>query len=453
MIGNGSSFMPGPPLIAAAAGLNDSPLEFKNSQAGGLQQQQHMSSSSGASPMDLEIKDGGVGKVGSVSTGRTIKLDGIEMKSRLFDKLEGIRNGEEKSGLTQQSELLYNGVVGVPQNFMMMSSMMMDPAMLGIQQFPIFGQLSQLQQHPSQPQSTTQGQSPALAPQPSGQCTDSSSGPLKELISCKSCTLFPPNPSAPPPTTRERPFGCRTVFVGGLPESITEDIIREVFDRCGEITTLRLSKKNFCHIRFMFEASVDSAIYLSGYRMRIGNHTDTANCGRLHVDFAQARDDQYEWECRQRQLQREQRHRERMERDRLRPLSPPPVVHFTDHEAVTVCEKLKGDDSFAKAVQVLITWLERGDCSKKNSNTFYSMIQSTNSHVRRLSGEKGGYDQELQKARELYKKQLQSMMVQCKYLQRSSFCLIYNFDFPNMFSICVVSWCVLQLPYDLLIIL
>lgn len=111
--------------------------------------------------------------------------------------------------------------------------------------------------------------------------------PVKEIIHCKSCTLFPPNPNAPPPTTRERPPGCRTIFVGGLPENITEDIIREVFERCGEITTLRLSKKNFCHIRFLFEASVDAAIFLSGYRIRIGSNTDPPNTGRLHVDYAQ----------------------------------------------------------------------------------------------------------------------------------------------------------------------
>lgn len=137
----------------------------------------------------------------------------------------------------------------------------------------------------------------------------------KEIIHCKSCTLFPPNPNAPPPTTRERPPGCRTIFVGGifnlfrlyivhklkiniklitckyyhvgLPENITETIIQEIFERCGEITTLRLSKKNFCHIRFVLESSVDAAIYLSGYRVRIGSSGDPANTGRLHVDFAQ----------------------------------------------------------------------------------------------------------------------------------------------------------------------
>lgn len=80
------------------------------------------------------------------------------------------------------------------------------------------------------------------------------------------------------------------VFVGGLPENMTEEIITEIFERCGEITTLRLSKKNFCHIRFVYEASVDAALFLSGYRIRIGSSTDPANSGRLHVDYAQVKD-------------------------------------------------------------------------------------------------------------------------------------------------------------------
>ncbi|XP_022904307.2 ecto-NOX disulfide-thiol exchanger 2 isoform X1 [Onthophagus taurus] len=261
---------------------------------------------------------------------------------------------------------------------------------------------------------------PMMAPDPNIIPTEPSIiiNPVKEIIHCKSCTLFPPNPNAPPPTTRERPPGCRTVFVGGLPENMTEEIITEVFERCGEITTLRLSKKNFCHIRFVYEASIDSAIFLSGYRIRIGSNNDPPNTGRLHVDYAQARDDQYEWECRQRQLQREQRHRERMEEERLRPPSPPPVVHYTDHEASAVSEKLKQDDTFTKAVQIVITWLERGDCSKRNANTFYSMIQSTNSHVRRLLNEKTQYEDELMKAREIMKGRMQGILLQFSQIER-----------------------------------
>jgi len=68
----------------------------------------------------------------------------------------------------------------------------------------------------------------------------------------------------PPPSTRECPPGCKTVFVGGLPENATEELVREVFDPCGEIIALRRSKKNFCHLRFSEEFMVDKAMYLSG---------------------------------------------------------------------------------------------------------------------------------------------------------------------------------------------
>ena len=45
--------------------------------------------------------------------------------------------------------------------------------------------------------------------------------PVKNQLNCKTCVLVPPNRMAPPPTTRERPLGCRTIFVGGLPENVT----------------------------------------------------------------------------------------------------------------------------------------------------------------------------------------------------------------------------------------
>lgn len=45
--------------------------------------------------------------------------------------------------------------------------------------------------------------------------------PMKNPLHCKTCVLVPPNRLAPPPTTRERPLGCRTIFVGGLPENVT----------------------------------------------------------------------------------------------------------------------------------------------------------------------------------------------------------------------------------------
>ncbi|XP_040600537.1 ecto-NOX disulfide-thiol exchanger 2 isoform X2 [Mesocricetus auratus] len=235
---------------------------------------------------------------------------------------------------------------------------------------------------------------------------------VKEIIHCKSCTLFPPNPNLPPPATRERPPGCKTVFVGGLPENGTEQIIVEVFEQCGEIIAIRKSKKNFCHIRFAEEYMVDKALYLSGYRIRLGSSTDKKDTGRLHVDFAQARDDLYEWECKQRMLAREERHRRRMEEERLRPPSPPPVVHYSDHECSIVAEKLKDDSKFSEAVQTLLTWIERGEVNRRSANHFYSMIQSANSHVRRLVNEKAAHEKEMEEAKEKFKQALSGILIQ-----------------------------------------
>lgn len=69
---------------------------------------------------------------------------------------------------------------------------------------------------------------------------------------------------AAPPSTRERPPGCRTIFVGGLPEVTTEDTLREVFQSCGEMCSIRISKKNFAHVRFVWHESVDRALLISG---------------------------------------------------------------------------------------------------------------------------------------------------------------------------------------------
>lgn len=93
-------------------------------------------------------------------------------------------------------------------------------------------------------------------------------------------------------------------------------------------------------------------------------------------------------------------------------------LHVINHSYVVliVCIKyfLLADETFSKAVQVVITWLERGDCSKRNANTFYTMIQSTNSHVRRLLSEKAQYEEELQRARELMKGRMQGILIQCE---------------------------------------
>uniref|UniRef100_A0A182Q2J6 RRM domain-containing protein n=1 Tax=Anopheles farauti TaxID=69004 RepID=A0A182Q2J6_9DIPT len=413
-----------PTGAALLAGINNKPLEFKVKPV--------QNGSGGAAPMELE----------TVAEHEAIKEAAIEKareeSKKMLEELHKQHHSQLQQHTANGGEIVFNQLIQQHQShhgFMMMPGVMNmvdGSSLISMQPFPMLAA-------PANPELSgalngTPTTASAVAP-PTGGSNVEKPATAKEIIYCKSCTLFPPNPNAPAPKTIERPPGCRTVFVGGLPTGMTEEVMREIFERCGEITTLRLSKKNFCHIRYVYEASVDSAIYLSGYRVKIGSNfsygattggggggsteaKEPPIFGVLHVDYAQARDDQYEYECKQRKLQREKRHRERLEEDRFRSLSPQPVVHYTEHEAGSVAERLKNDETFAKAVQTLVTWLERGDCSKKNANNFYSMIQSTNSHVRRLLSEKSVCDEELKRARDQYRRQTKGMLAQFSQIEK-----------------------------------
>lgn len=68
----------------------------------------------------------------------------------------------------------------------------------------------------------------------------------KEILHFNGFILVPPPPHAPPRSTREKPPGCKTVFIGGLPETVTEDMIHELMQTCGsEYVTIASSFLRF----------------------------------------------------------------------------------------------------------------------------------------------------------------------------------------------------------------
>jgi len=82
-----------------------------------------------------------------------------------------------------------------------------------------------------------------------------------------------------------RPDDCRTVFVGGLPGDVGEDMVRALFEKCGDIREIRMdqSKRSgaqFCHVEFVEGEAVDRAVRLSGDR--VGN-------SKIRVDYAENR--------------------------------------------------------------------------------------------------------------------------------------------------------------------
>lgn len=72
------------------------------------------------------------------------------------------------------------------------------------------------------------------------------------------------------------------------------------------------------------------------------------------------------------------------------------------------------DNKFSEATGVLFTWIDRGEVNRRTANHFYSMIQSANSHVRRLMNEKAQHEEEMEIAKEAFKNALMAILTQCK---------------------------------------
>jgi len=89
----------------------------------------------------------------------------------------------------------------------------------------------------------------------------------------------------------EKPPGCKTVFVGGLPMSIDEAQIRTLFTDCGEIVNIRWVErdgqfKGCGFVEFSDEDAVDKAATKNG--TLLGNRS-------IRIDYAAAKAPKSSW--------------------------------------------------------------------------------------------------------------------------------------------------------------
>ncbi|XP_047539024.1 ecto-NOX disulfide-thiol exchanger 2-like, partial [Vanessa atalanta] len=189
--------------------------------------------------------------------------------------------------------------------------------------------------------------------------------------------LLPPIPGVSLRQRRDKPKGCRTIFVGGLPSNVTHDMLNEIFQRFGIIQDIKSPKTGVYYIRFERQESVEPSFFLSGFRFKYHDQTEN-EATTLVIDYAMNREDQNEFEKHQRK----------------REPTPPRVEPFTATALSNITEKIKSESEFATAANTLAVWLERGECNKKYANSFYSLIQASNNQIRRLFNEKMQLDDE-----------------------------------------------------------
>ncbi|KAI5642662.1 RNA recognition motif domain-containing protein [Phthorimaea operculella] len=208
--------------------------------------------------------------------------------------------------------------------------------------------------------------------------------------------LLPPVPGASMPNRREKPPGCRTIFVGGLPPNVTEATIAEIFQSFGEISDIKLHRQGVGHVRFEKHESVEASFFISGYRFKTMDQTNN-EATTLFVDYALNRDDQNEFE----------------KNKRVRQKTPPRIEPFNPSTLTTIGEKIKSDEEFLQAAPTLVAWLERGFCDKRNANQFYSLIQASNNQVRRLFNEKMALDDEFHNMKSSLREKFVKVVDQC----------------------------------------
>lgn len=110
---------------------------------------------------------------------------------------------------------------------------------------------------------------------------------------------------------------------------------------------------------------------------------------------------------------------------------------FFSVSIVTLTLSCPDDGKFPEAVRVLLTWLERGEVNRRNANNFYSMIQSSNSHIRRLMSEKSQHEKEMEEAKDKFKTALAGILAQCELLQSVSH--KHTLAYFNIYTVYTVS--------------
>jgi len=67
----------------------------------------------------------------------------------------------------------------------------------------------------------------------------------------------------------EKPPGCNTVWIGNLNYDINDDVVRGLFENCGEITQIRWPREftNWGHVEFLTTEAADKAIFINGQKV------------------------------------------------------------------------------------------------------------------------------------------------------------------------------------------
>ncbi|GIY11549.1 ecto-NOX disulfide-thiol exchanger 1 [Caerostris extrusa] len=193
-------------------------------------------------------------------------------------------------------------------------------------------------------------------------------------IQLTNAVLYPPIQKEKDIRKNDQLPGCKTVFVGYLPERISEDIIREIFERCGEIRKIKMNqKKNFCYVSFKDLLSVDKAIEFAGSVIKIEKKDDPAYCRKFHVYCTENKDDKYDYD-------RSLRKRKREERENIQE-NVSLEIPYSGKEFISLTENIGNEENILKTFKTLQALLEKGPYENDCINNYFTLLESFSSYM------------------------------------------------------------------------
>ncbi|GIX76332.1 ecto-NOX disulfide-thiol exchanger 1 [Caerostris extrusa] len=261
---------------------------------------------------------------------------------------------------------------------------------------------------------------------------------------------IPTNRTYPNQMDFKRPPGCRTVAVTNLPEKVTKEIVREIFNQCGNISSIKInppfrqivqegfrqnetssgskiSSEDKYYVRFKSMASADRAVTLSGSRIKLRKSDDPTCNETMYVHYAKDFEDMRLYSHFQQSRIQEEKHREQLVIPSL------PVNYFSESESDIFLKKIRNKETFKEALCNLVTWLERYECCKANVNSFYVMFQNLHSVLLELKNEKTEYEKELDKTKQSFVKNLRAIQLNADIIERI-FKVVYHQYVWNHFT-------------------
>ena len=213
------------------------------------------------------------------------------------------------------------------------------------------------------------------------------------------CTMFGSvaleliNPFDPKPRRRLKPDPCHTVFVGSLPDNCVESHLTDLFSNCGSISEVRVSRgRNFGHVQFTLDSSVERAMELSGCNIRIDNSHTRKDMSKIHVDYAQ----------------------DKQEVDLRRRIQENEIFPFTSGNITMISNDLHRDDAFIYAAKNVMNWLGKGSVDEDSLAKLYGLLSAVNTHSRDVNKNMEIKDEEELEFKVKKKLVLQKLLSDCK---------------------------------------